>query len=169
MDKILVTKKILLYLLIAVIIFIIGAISGVSFFMRNIYTPETIIKTAIKKSELNDLSVKKYILCKRAVTTGFDWLMIKDEDSKKTSTFCNIIGVNPFTDLNLNLGWVDNTFIFYIEKKKMIYSEATKKDELEYVVTGWDILYPVKRDELFDLFNSKKYITSRDVITDKTN
>jgi hypothetical protein len=166
-EKTLVLKKILLHLVIVAVIFMAGAVSGASFFMKNIYTPETILKTAVKKSELNDLSDNKYILCKKTATTGFDWIMVEDENGKKTYTFCNIFVANPVVDLNLNLGWVENTFIFYIEEKKMVYSEATKQEEIEYIATEWDILYPIKRDELFDLFNPKKYLTSRDVRASK--
>ena len=164
MNKMLIIKKIVLYLIIAALIFMTGAVSGVSFYMKNIHTPETILKTAVKKNELSD---KNYILCKTAVTTGFEWLMIKDEEGKKTSIFCNIIGASPFDELNFISGfaWADNTFIFYIEEKKMVYSEATKQDEPEYVVTGWDMLYPVKR-EFIDLFSPKKYITTKDVNTE---
>jgi len=161
MNKILIVKKTVMYFITAALIFIIGAVSGASFYMKNIYTPETILKTAVTKNELFD---KNYILCKAAATTGFAWRMVKDEDGKKTSIYCNIIGANPFDELNLHgeFGWADNTFVFYIEEKKMIYSEATKQDEVEYIVTGWDILYPIKHSNFVDLFSSKKYITSRD-------
>jgi len=48
----------------------------------------------------------------------------------------------------------------------MVYSEATQQDETEYVVTGWDILYPVKHSDffVFDLFRTRRYITENDLI-----
>lgn len=146
------------------IMVLILAITGVSFYMKNIYTPEMILKTAVKESELVD---KRYILCKEAVTTGFEWIMIRNEDGQKTQAYCNIIGAQPFVDYKLKYEFhlAYNTFIFYIEEKNMVYSEVTKQDEIEYVVTGWDILYPVKHSEsfVFDIFRTKKYITEDDL------
>ena len=157
-------KKKLLYFTIAIFILIVGVI----IFMNNFYTPTEILKTAVKGNELKN---ENYILCKEAWVTGFDWRMIRDEDGKKTSIFCNIIGANPFSELKLRYEFslCDNTFIFYIEEKGMAYSEATNQDEIEYVVTGWDILYPIKHNDFIDFFSSKKYITSKDVSNDKTN
>ena len=139
-------------------------IVGASFFMKNFSEPKIIIKTAVKENALSD---KNYILCKQAVTTGFNWIMVKNEDGQTTQTYCNIAGAQPFTDINLKheFSLADNTFVFYVEEKNMVYSEATSQNELEYVVTGWDILYPVKHSELFvfDLFKTKKHIIEDDL------
>jgi hypothetical protein len=135
--------------------------------MKNIYTPEEILKTAVKKSKFNVLTDKKYILCERIVATGFDWFMIQDEYGEKSTTACIIIGVDPFRELNLNTDFIfgDNKYIFYIKEKNTYYSDEMRMEILEYVVTDWDILYPIKRSFL-DFFASKKYITAKDAKTD---
>ena len=137
-------------------------IAGLSLYLSNFYKPDGILKTAVRERELSD---ENYVLCKRMVTTGFDWVMVKDEDGNKTYTFCNISGVSPFADLNLNADFVfgNNTYVLYFEEKEMVYSEASGKDELEFVVTGWDILLPIKRNTLLDLFCTSKYITKNDL------
>ena len=150
-------KKTTLYS--AVAVFILSF--GVSFFMKNLYLPETIVRTAIKESELTD---KSYILCRIDRVTGFDWLLMKNENGERVREYCNIIGSNPFNELKIKYEFeiARNTFVFYVEEKRMSYSDAIAQDATEYVVTGWDILYPVKRDG-FDLFGSKKYITKDDL------
>jgi len=153
-------KKRMLYLILIVIIITAGAI----FFMKNLHTPGNAIKAAVVESELYG---QDYILCKRARVTGFDWILIKNEDGKKTHEYCNIIGPTPFRELKLEHEFVmaNNTFVFYIEEKREYYSEELSVVVLEYVVTGWDVLYPVKHSDffLFDLFGSKKYITENDL------
>jgi hypothetical protein len=91
--------------------------------------------------------------------------MVKDEDGNKTYTHCNIVGTDPFNELNLNTDiiFAKNIYIFYIEEKNMVYSEATKQDEIEYSVKEWDILYPIRRNTPLALFNSNKYITEKDI------
>jgi hypothetical protein len=135
---------------------------GVSLYMKNSYIPVTILKTAVKKS---DLRGKSYILCQHEMVTGFDWIVIKNEFGKRTNEYCNIIGADPFGELNLRYEFVmaDNVFVFYITEKRKYYCEKMNMNMLEYVVTGWDILYPVKRGELSDLFRRSKHITEDDV------
>lgn len=151
-------RKAIKYFVITVLIFVLRA----SFYMKNFHTPQTIIKTAIKENEITD---KSYILCQEARTTGFDWVLIKNEGGEKISEYCNIVGASPFSDLNFRheFSMAKNTFIFYVEEKRMTYSEATKQDEIEYVVTGWDIKYPVKHGDLFAFFRTNKYITEIDI------
>lgn len=139
---------------------------GTSYFMKNTYIPNSIVKTAVKE---NELSGKNYILCQRARTTGFDWLMVKNEANVKTNEFCNIIGSNPFDELYLRheLVMARNTYVFYINEKTITYSEELQQDIIEYTATGWDILYPVKRDDVASFFSSKKYITGKDLWEDE--
>ena len=150
-------KKRSLYLTVVILALIVGVI----FFMRNFYTPDNVIRTAVKESEL---SGQNYILCKSVIVTGFDWVLIKNEDGKKTNELCNIVGPTPFKELKLDADfvWAQNTYIFYVVEKRMVYSEVTKQEEVEYLVAGWDILYPVKHG--FPYFLSpKKYITEKDL------
>lgn len=132
--------------------------------MKNLHIPEAVLKIAVKESEL---SGKKYILCQIAKTTGFDWLLKKNENGEKTSEYCNIVGLNPFSELELKYEFQisRNIFVFYVKEKTTTFSQATMQDEIEYIVTGWDILYPVKHNDfpIIDLFNSKKFITENDL------
>ena len=138
--------------------------TGASFYMQNIHTPKAIIKTALKEKELTE---SIYILCKITAVTGFDWVMIKDENGNATYEHCIIIGASPFNELNLVADFVfsDNTYVFHIEEKNTYYSEEMSMDILEYTVSGWDILYPVKHGNFFNPFHSKKYITNKDLKT----
>ena len=150
-----------LYVIIAIAIPVLMLV-GVSIYMRNFYEPKDILRTAVKESELKN---EKYILCQQKIVTGFHWLLIKNEDGEKVYEFINIVGPTPGElKLRYEFEMAQNTFVFYVEEKRMVYSEATKQYEIEYVVTGWDVLYPVKHGDLllFDLFGSKKYITKKD-------
>ena len=144
-----------------VLVVLVLIMTGVSLYMKNIYEPKGIIKIAVKEKDLSDRS---YILCIRTVSTGFDWIMIKDEDGNKTYQHCIVIGVNPFAELNLSADFIfaDNTYVFYIIEKRTVFSVVTNQYEVEYVVAGWDILYPVKHG-FPDFLSSKKFITEKDV------
>ena len=133
-----------------------------SFYMKNYYQPNLVLKTAVKETELTNTN---YILCKRARTTGFDWLLIKNENGEKTDELCNINGPSPFDDYKLDYEFVmaDNTFVFYVKEKQMKYSEAVSQDAIEFTVTGWDVLYPVKHSDMFDFSGERKYITENDL------
>ena len=152
-------KKVLLILIIAIFVIVLG----ISFF-KNTYEPTTILKTAVKEKDIYD---ENYILCQRERVTGFEWRLIKNEDREKTDELCNISGASPYDDFSLDHEFViaGNTFVFYVEEKKMIYSEASDQDEIEYIATGWDVLYPIKHSDffIFDLFKSSKYITEDDL------
>lgn len=145
-----------------IVIGVLALILGVLFYMRNLNIPKTMLITAVKEHEL---SGESYILCKRARTTGFDWIIVRNENGEKAYELCNIIGPNPFVELELSyeFAMANNTYIFYIEEKKVYYSEETKQDTTEYRVTGWDILYPVKHSDVPILFGTKKYITKSDI------
>jgi len=153
-------RKKLLYS--AIIVFIL--LKGASSLMIDLNMPNvTILKTAIKKGKL---SGKRYILCKEAWVTGFNWILIRNEMGIRTKKYCNIIGPNPFDDFALKyefrLG--KNTFIFYVEEKNTYYSEELGQNVTEYVATGWDILYPVQHDEYFyEFWNKSRFITEDDV------
>jgi hypothetical protein len=144
--------------------FILIIFLGAFLYIRNIYHPKTIIRQAIKESELAEGG---YILCKRERVTGFHFSVIKNEKGEKVQEYCNIIGPSPFNDFDFRHNFVmaDNTYIFYVEAKNMVYSEVTKQEEIEYTVTGWDILYPVKHSDfvIIDMFYPKKYIVEADV------
>jgi hypothetical protein len=154
----------------SVVIFALTIIVGIPLFMliviigvvlcKNLIT----LKTAVKESELVG---KSYILCQRVRVTGFDWILIKNEKGERTEEYLNIIGIDPFYELNLRYDFIisNNTYVFYITEKRKYYSEEMRENILEYVATGWDILYPVDRDGYleYNLFGPRKYITKNDV------
>jgi len=145
---------------VAIVIIIIGSILlGVRFYMKNIHTPENILRVARKESELTE---GNYILGQPYRTTGFDWLLIQNENGEKVQELINITGADPFTELNLSyeFGMGRNTFIFYVEERIEGFSEEMGVSTVEYVVTGWDILYPVRR---VTFFSPRRYIIETDM------
>jgi len=135
---------------------------GVMLWMKNFYVSGEIIKTAVKKDSLLD---KPYILCKEAWVTGFDWVMIRDENDNEVYAFCNIIGPTPYTELPLRyeFSMAHNIFVFYVLERNEYYSEAMKENCVEYIVGGWDILYPIKHGNIFGVLRQNKYITTDDI------
>ena len=129
-------------------------ILGFIVYMRNFHMPAIPLKEAVKKSELAD---KKYIICEPTHIDGFDWYLIQDVEGRTLKAPCNIIGAYPFTELEVGheFATAGNKFIFYVTEKKTANNSAN-----EYLVTGWDILYPVKNSKslLPKLWSPKKYI-----------
>jgi hypothetical protein len=52
------------------------------------------------------------------------------------------------------LAYDKNVFVFYIEEKKIYYSEKENIEITEYSATGWDILYPSAIQMIFWLQES---------------
>lgn len=118
--------------------------------------------TRLRKSvKLEDLTGKTFILCKYYWVTGFDWEMIRNTKGEDTSEFVTITGVDPWDEIRWSMLFPvgENIFVFYVEEEREYHSEVTKRLCTEYIVSGWDILYPVKH---FFPFGSKWYILSGD-------
>jgi hypothetical protein len=154
-------KKLKIFLLVLTIILLIPM--GTLVFMRYIYVPRGILKTAIKENKIDSDS---YILARQVWVTGYEWVCIQNLSGERISELCNIIGANPLFDLNLGAEFelAKNTFIFYVEERKEYYCEKTHLNIVEYYVSGWDILFPVKHSDL-DFFGSRWHITEDDVST----
>ena len=127
--------------------------------------PRETIKTSVKYESLLD---KKNILCITQRTTGFDWILIRDEYGNEDRQSIWITGVAvPQGDIGLTqdfiLGW--NTFVFYVEERRVVYCELLRESVIEYVVSGWDVLYPIRRDSAnpFNWISSRKYMTEADL------
>jgi len=159
MKKIRLLVVLTLTIIVVVPLFILAPIVGTLLY-KNLF----VLKATIKESELVG---KNYILAQRDLVTGFDWLLMQDENGERIGRYFNIIGPDPFDEIYLRYDFEvsDNTFVFYITDKRIYYSEKMSMEMLEYVVTGWDILYPVTRNQYTetDLFGPKKYITEGDV------
>jgi len=162
-------KKIILLVALLMLTAVVGMLLYM-FYMKSIYVPpEKILKTAVKKRQL---AGKNYILCHSVKVTDFDWFCIKDEDGNELKEYCHIVGPDPFKTFAFSYDFemADNIFIFYVKEKRRYYSEEILEDILEYVVTEWDVLYPVKHTEFwgFDLFKTSKYITENDIWAQST-
>ena len=156
-------KKILMIIVycMSIVVGLVLLLTGILFFMKNQYLPKTILKTAVKEKNLSN---RRYILCKERRVTGFDWMVIKDENGEETFEECNIIGSTPNEfGLSYEFAMMDNTFVFYIEEKTTYRSNEIGVDVTEYIAWEWDVLYPVKHDPFSNPFASKKYITEKDL------
>jgi len=113
----------------------------------------------IKKTVKNrDLIGKKYIVCKWVRTTGYNYQLIRDENGiRRFNTYCKVTGISPEDELIYEMLISNNTYILYVVEKRQ-YKEMKG---IEYIVDGWDVLYPAKRDELFNF--SSEYILKNDL------
>ena len=123
---------------------IFSAVSIVRYGVVNIpfgVSESEIVKTAVNEG---DLSGKKYIICEREATTGFSWRLIRDENGQPSRKCCIITGEDPYEELNVNgnFWFADNRFVFYVVDQKW-HEDESIGDHTEYIVSGWDILYPV--------------------------
>jgi len=132
---------------------------GVYIHYAYIYIPDNILREARREYELTE---ERYILCRLYRVTGFDWLVIQNEKGEEAQEFINISGANPIAELMLSYEFEmgDNIFIFYIEGRIDGYSEEMNQNIVEYIATGWDILYPIRRPAFI---SPRRYITRADV------
>jgi hypothetical protein len=147
-----------------------------AFYSWYLATPADSVKTAISRNELEGDS---YILCKSAAVTGFHWKVIESTNDDENS-YCNIIDESSFEgfdfakafdgelsviELDFDAGFwaADNVFAFYVTDVYEYYCEETKETSKLYVVSGWDILSPVKHSMPEHFFESKGHITAKDL------
>lgn len=132
-----------------------------------ILSQDEIIKESITIDEAN-LREQPYIICKPVRTTGFDWLMVQDEDKNENIKYVIINGTDPMNELKAGYEFsvTPNRFIFYVVEKNERYSEMLY-EHIEYVVDGWDILYPVSHGGIiYDLFGlHPRYIIQADLLS----
>ena len=148
-----------MFVIVTVIISLFTVVFGVWFYTAFIYKPNGILRVALKEREIAE---EKYILCRLYRVTGYDWFLIQDENGEDVNDFIYITGANPIADLKLSYEFEmgRSTYIFYIEKRHEVYSELLGENVVEYVVTSWDILYPVRR---ITFISPRRYITEADV------
>ena len=145
-----------------VFIFIFIAIVLLLLFIdRSIWITEPIVKKSVLKKELDGT----YILCQRERVTGFDWRVVSGYDSRIQNEYCNISGSNPLEELSLKYDFLiaNNTYVFYVEERKEYYSEKMHEMVVEYVVSDWEILYPVRHGTIEGLLKSPNYILESDL------
>jgi hypothetical protein len=78
--------------------------------------------------------------------TGYNYVIIKDENSYPTYRYCVIKGATPDDELSYEFMIGENKYAFYVDETRTYYSEELQEDVFEITVSGWDVLYPAKRD-----------------------
>ena len=120
---------------------------------------DKIFKKAVTLKEIKD---RDYIICKWTRVTGFNYKLLEDENGEKTNDYCFVTGLNPEDELKYEVLTSYNTYILNVVEKKQYYSVIIDDILTEYVVDGWDILYPVRRETLFN--TAPKYILESDYL-----
>ena len=123
---------------------------------------KTAIRSAVSMRQLKDVN-GVYIICERCRVTGFDWHVTGSNTEGHIGNYCNIIGADPFSELHLDYEFIisDNRYVFYVEEARLDTSREAECSA-EYRVSGWDIVYPVRRNEPELFGNSRKYILESD-------
>jgi hypothetical protein len=96
--------------------------------------------------------------------TGYSWQIVMDETGNVKPIYCIITDVDPERELRLRYEFMtaNNRFIFYPIERKEYYSEELRESIVEYVVSDWDILYPVKHGNTRDILPVSWHITKTD-------
>jgi len=107
----------------------------------------------------------QYVVCTPTLVTGFEWRIQKTHNVQEPEdVYCIITGPNPHHDLPLNYEFtcIHNRYIFYVESELHYYSQELGEDVVEYAVSGWDILPPVRHMNPLGTILFPTSITSRD-------
>jgi hypothetical protein len=115
------------------------------------------VKYALKQKDLDALE-KPYFLIQWVQVTGSSWRIVGDQNGYyDKQNYIVESGEIPYIVGNYSIAIGDNTYIcygHYIGEDKIF-------DFSEYQFTGWDILYPVKRDAIIP-FWPKSYLSKLD-------
>lgn len=123
----------------------------------------------IEKVAISEKTIKNepYIICNETLVTGFEWVMLTDEEGQEYTPFKYVVlkgealeNVPSFA--SAAEGGDENVFVFYIKGKQIEYDDV-RGEHLVYFVDDWDIIYPVKRIRLFSFLESRRYITYNDL------
>lgn len=122
----------------------------------------TIVRHAVKMSSLPENG--DYIICTWTQTTGYNWVISSSKGLGEEHAFCLISGPTPL-DLNLKYDFLisNNKYVFYVSNTREYYSSERQEDVIEYTVSGWDVLYPVRRESMITLLKNPKYILENDL------
>ena len=123
---------------------------------------QPIVKTAIRKNRLPEN--EEYVICRWTQTTGYNWIISSSKGLGEKHTFCRINGPTPL-DLDLKYDFLisSNKYVFYVTDVREYYSDELHEDVIEYTVSGWDILYPVRRESMITFLKTPKYILESDL------
>ena len=104
---------------------------------------DEIVKKALSPREIND---EKYIIGEWVAITGYNYRLSKDENGKRTKKLCRVTGATPESEITYDFLTTGNSFIMYVIEIKQYYDPNFSEEITEYVVDGWDVLYPAKHD-----------------------
>jgi len=123
-----------------------------------------ILKTAVTRTQLIG---KKYILCKEVAITDADYRLRRNEYGMPSRKLCTVIGTDgekfvPNLPFSGEFYHAFNTYVFYVEDKREYEDENDGEKMVEYVVTGWDLLWPIRHSDS-PTFKSWWYVTEEDL------
>ena len=72
-----------------------------------------------------------------------------------------VVGVELENVLSYDFLISDNYFIFYVTEVRQYFCKDSEKEIKEYIVNGWDVLYPIRRNSLINL--TKRHILKSDL------
>lgn len=122
----------------------------------------TPVKAAIRPDELEKLNTP-YYLVKWTRTTQSTWMIIADENGAYAQAeYVSLQGEIPDIVQNYDIATGDNVYLCYGEYRGEIETAAREEPMREYYLSGWDILYPVKRNAIFS-FWPKSYLCQMDI------
>ena len=122
----------------------------------------TAVKTAVRRSDLPKDG--NYIICDWKWVTGYNWYVSSSEGMGKKGTWCNIIGPSPYDlDLYYEFTISRNKYVFYVTDVQEYYSEEMSLHMVDYTVSGWDILYPVRRESMLTFLKPPGHIIENDL------
>lgn len=147
---------------IVVVSLLILVVAALFFFTMLSIKAQPIIKSAVKKRELP--KDESFIICESVAVTGFDWRIVSNQGIGEKDTWCNIVGPTPL-DLSLKYDFItsSNSYVFYVTDVQEYYSIEIDGTALAYTVSGWDILYPVRRESMMTFLKTPKYILESDL------
>jgi hypothetical protein len=106
-------------------------------------TKNEIVKEAVMPDDFESLEGKQYIICTWTLTTGYNYIILQDENGNTPDDpYCWVSGPRPDSELPYTFMICHNTYILYYSDK--IPYDFDNGQTHEYIVTGWDVLYPVK-------------------------
>lgn len=143
------------------LILLIGYVLWNIFFYKALIIPfgtvnkDEIVKRTLHKHEIEN----EYIIGNWVAQTGYDYRLIRNEKGEFSRKLVRVTGVTPKVTYEF---LTINTFILYVEEKKEYYDTELGENVVEYVVNGWDVLYPAKHDDT-PITSIPKYVLKRDI------
>ena len=124
------------------------------------FRDDEVARIAVNKREVTG---RQHIICTWERTTGFNYMLVQDENGVRTNSFCRVTGVELERELSYQFLISGNHFVFYVVEKKQYYDYDLGDVVTEYIVDDWDVLYPVRRQSLFN--TAPRYILYSDTVS----